>query len=261
MEAFLVDEICTISNIHVEEVKRNYEHLHNIYFSDISRSEDLLEIDISVGSNYLWCFQEGDIIRGGQHEPVAIKTVLSWVLAGPVGGKNFDYHSDSCVALAIEPTPLSRHPVQDLNKSVHKLWDLETLGIRDNDGVHHKVIDDITFDGQCCSVGLPWKAGHGPIPLNYGTSLTRLKSQLHKLHANPDVLEQYKSVIIDQLDKGIIEVVPEGDKATKVSYLPHQPVVREQVETTTVRVVYDASCKDRTTITSLNDCLHVGPLH
>ena len=259
VKTFLVDEICTISNIHVEEVRRNYEHLHNIYFSDISRSEDLLEIDILVGSNYLWCFQEGDIIRGGQHEPVAIKTVLGWVLSGPVGGKNFDYQSDSCVALAIEPTPLSRHQVQDLNKSVHKLWDLETLGIRDNDDVHQRVIDDITFDGQRYSVGLPWKAGHGPIPLKYGTSLTRLKSQLNKLHANPDVLEQYNSVIIDQLDKGIIEVVPEGDKATKVSYLPHQPVVREQVETTKVRVVYDASCKDRTTKTSLNDCLHVGP--
>ena len=62
VEAFLVDEICTIPNICVEEVKRNYEHLHNIYFSDISRSEDLLEIDILVGSNYLWCFQDEDII-------------------------------------------------------------------------------------------------------------------------------------------------------------------------------------------------------
>ena len=90
---------------------------------------------------------------------------------------------------------------------------------------------------------MPWKAGHGPIPLNYGTTLTRLKRQLHKLHANPDVLEQCNLVIIDQLDKGIIEVVPEGDKATKVSYLPHQPVVCEQVETTKVKVVYDASCK------------------
>ena len=76
VEAFLVDDICTISNIDVEQVKRNYEHLHDIYFSDVSRSEDLLEIDILVGSNYLWCFQEGDVIRGGQHEPVAIKTVL-----------------------------------------------------------------------------------------------------------------------------------------------------------------------------------------
>ena len=259
VEAFLVDDICTISNIHVEQVKRNYEHLRDIYFSDVSRSEDLLEIDILVGSNYLWCFQEGDVIRGGQHEPVAIKTVLGWVLSGPVQGKNFDYHSENCVALAIEPTPLSRDEMLNLNKNVHRLWDLETIGIRNDDDVHQRVIDDITFNGQRYSVGLPWKAGHGPIPLNYSNSLVRLKSQLNKLHASPDILEQYNGVIMEQLESGIIEVVPEEDEATKVSYLPHQSVVREQAETTKVRVVYDASCKDRTTKTSLNDCLHVGP--
>ena len=45
----------------------------------------------------------------------------------------------------------------------------------------------------------------------------------------------------------------------KVSYLPHSAVVRENAETTKVRVVYDASCKDKNTRTSLNDCLHMGP--
>ena len=44
-----------------------------------------------------------------------------------------------------------------------------------------------------------------------------------------------------------------------MSYLPHSAVVRENAETTKVRVVYDASCVDRQTGTSLNDCLHVGP--
>ena len=59
MEAFFVDDICTISNNHVEEVKRNYKHLRDIYFSDVSKAEDLLEIDILVGSNHIWYFQDG----------------------------------------------------------------------------------------------------------------------------------------------------------------------------------------------------------
>eukprot|EP00794_Sanderia_malayensis_P018427 gene18427-biopygen12366 len=40
---------------------------------------------------------------------------------------------------------------------------------------------------------------------------------------------------------------------------PLKSVVREDSETTKVRIVYDASCKDKVTKISLNDCLHVGP--
>ena len=259
VEAFLVDEISTISNVHVEEIKKNYQHLCDIYFSDVSRSEDLLEIDILIGANYLWSFHEGQVIRGGQQDPVAIKTVLGYVLSGPVKGKNPYHCSGEFVALTLDPNPISRKDMQSLNKDLHKLWDLETLGIRVDEDVHQKVIDDVSFNGQRYSVGLPWKAEHGPIPLNYNSALIRLKNQLRKLHQTPDILMQYDAVIKEQLESGIISEVTKDDVATKVSYLPHQPVIREEAETTKVRVVYDASCKDRSTKTSLNDCLHVGP--
>ena len=36
-------------------------------------------------------------------------------------------------------------------------------------------------------------------------------------------------------------------------------MIREDAETTKLRVVYDASCKNRKTGISLNNCLHVGP--
>ena len=45
----------------------------------------------------------------------------------------------------------------------------------------------------------------------------------------------------------------------RVHYLPHRAVIREGAETTKLRVVYDASCKDGKTGVSLNSCLHVGP--
>ena len=66
--------------------------------------------------------------------------------------------------------------------------------------VHQRVIDEVTFNGQRYSVDLPWKAGHGPIPSNYNSSLVRLKSQISKLHATPDVLEQYNAIIMEQLE-------------------------------------------------------------
>ena len=50
------------------------------------------------------------------------------------------------------------------------------------------------------------------------------------------------------------------EDAQKISYLPHSALIRHGAETSKVRSVYDASCKDKVTKTSLNHCLHVGPL-
>ena len=86
-----------------------------------------------------------------------------------------------------------------------------------------------------------------------------MKSQLKKLRKSPDILQQYDLIIKEQLEAGIIERVKTEEIVDRVSYLPHQPVIREEAETTKIRIVYDALCKDRETKTSLNDCLHIGP--
>lgn len=69
----------------------------------------------------------------------------------------------------------------------------------------------------------------------------------------------YDHVIKDQLRDGIIQVVEEPQQlnGNRVHYLPHHAVIRQQHDTTKVRVVYDASAKSQGP--SLNNCLHVGP--
>ena len=58
--------------------------------------------------------------------------------------------------------------------------------------------------------------------------------------------------------KGNIEHVALDVKTdNKVHYLPHHGVVREDKDTTKLRVVYDASSKSSGP--SLNECLYKGP--
>ena len=61
IEAFVVNDIASIPNVHVERVKKKYPHLVNVYFSDVSRC-DTLEVGCLVGSDYIWAFQEGEVI-------------------------------------------------------------------------------------------------------------------------------------------------------------------------------------------------------
>ena len=53
IEAFVVDNISTISNVHAEIVKKGFPHLIDIWFSDVCRSEEKLEIDCLIGADYL----------------------------------------------------------------------------------------------------------------------------------------------------------------------------------------------------------------
>ena len=50
----------------------------------------MLSIQILIGSDFIWQFQEGESLRGGPNEPVAVKTTLGWVLSGPLRGKHLN---------------------------------------------------------------------------------------------------------------------------------------------------------------------------
>ena len=73
----------------------------------------------------------------------------------------------------------------------------------------------------------------------------RFNSLFRRLKSNPDLLKKYDEVMQEQLKLGII--VPVNREAacssTRIHYLPHYSVVRQDKSTTKVRVVYNASAK------------------
>ena len=253
IECFVVNDISSIVTEHAELSKKDYPHLHNVYFSDVSKNEDMLPVDILVGSNFFWEFQMGETIRGGPHEPVAVNTTLGWVLSGPVKG---NFTTDANGNFVVDSTKQEK---MQIDEEDHKLWDLDSLGIREKNEVHEQLIDEIFFTGTRYSVRLPWKIGHDVLPSKYEVSLGRLNGLLRKLRKDPPVLEKYNDTSNEQLESGIIQKVIQLECAEKVHYLAHRAVIREDAETTKVRIVFDASCKQHKNGTSLNDCLHVGP--
>ena len=52
------------SNGHVELAKGEYPHLKDLWFSDICKGLDELEMDVLVSTDYLWNFQKERTIRG-----------------------------------------------------------------------------------------------------------------------------------------------------------------------------------------------------
>ena len=143
IECFRVEEMSNITNENVEVVNNKYSHLKSIYFSDVARNEDFFKVDIFVRSDFIWEVQRSEVIRGGPSEPVAVKTTLGWVLSGPLRG-----NKPSGNECNINFVSNAMQDKKQLEESLHMLWDLHTLGIREKDDVHTNLIDNITFTGS-----------------------------------------------------------------------------------------------------------------
>ena len=261
LEAYVVPEISRISNEHVEVVKNDFPHLRDLWFSDVCQSKEELEIDLLIGADYLWEFQRGRTVRGESEEPVAIETELGWVLSGPLK-RRYEFSEASVQEVSVNFISQDSAGLDkaSLDREVSRLWDLESLGIKSSDEVHESFENEIEFLEGRYSVKLPWKLGHDPLPSNFANSVSRMKGQLKRLKREPEVLNEYDSIIKEQLSAGVIEKVSELEEpGGNVHYLPHHAVIRRDAETTKLRIVYDASSKETKKGTSLNDCLHTGP--
>ena len=95
------------------------------------------------------------------------------------------------------------------------------------------------------------------MPTNKSGSLRRLQQLLKNLE-HPNTYDQYDAIIQEQLEQGVVEPAPATAKGGEY-YIPQKAVVRENVETTKVRIVYDASAREGPNLPSLNDCLYPGP--
>ncbi|CAB4030686.1 E3 ubiquitin- ligase DZIP3, partial [Paramuricea clavata] len=177
IEAYGVEYVSQIRNEHVELKKRDYSHLQGLWFSDVCKENEVLEIEVLIGADYLWCFQEGNVVRGKADEPVAVQTRLGWVLSGPMKVNGSSNETNSMHVVDVNFLAQDNSSCTKLDDFIHRLWDFETLGIRQEDEVHESLKDSIKFNGTRYSVKLPWKEGHSALPSNYNISLKRLKGE------------------------------------------------------------------------------------
>ena len=133
------------------------------------------------------------------------------------------------------------------------------MGIHPNDehSVHEIFLGNIKFDETRYEVKFPFKEVHPVLPDNFRNSVARLGSLLQHLKKDPEVLQEYNAVFMEQSAKGMIEDVTEIMlPAGRGTLYSHHAVIRQDKETTKLRIVFDASSK--TEGVSLNGCLNSG---
>ena len=203
----------------------------------------------------------GDIVSGNCG-PVAMSSRFGWLLSGPVSHPSTESNFHSLVVIGKDQyVSKNDHLIQMLKR----FWDNEAVGIHEMTEEGERPIQflpEIQFNGTQYEVRLPWKEGYpsSDIPDHFRLCFNHLKYLQLRLLKTPDVLQEYNEIIREQLDRGIIEIIDDlKNDSGHIHYLPHHPVIRQDKQTTKVRVVYDGSAKSADNPLSINDCLLIGP--
>ena len=152
---------------------------------------------------------------------------------------------------------------QTMVSDYEALCKLDVLGLEDKPSgdqsvVHAEFLEQLQRSPEgWYETGLPWKGNHPPLSTNNAGSLKRLGSLVHRLKKT-EMMDDYDAIIQNQLEEGIVEKAEMAATGTEF-YIPHKAVVRENAESTKLRIVYDASARANDSAPSLNDCLEVGP--
>ena len=235
----------------------HHKHLHNLKLAD--SGSGTLDIDILVGNDHYWDIVTGEIIRSSSG-PTAVNSKLGWILSGPTGQFELPTNTNLVHTMKVDLNLHRQTAESTLDDQVKRFWDLETLGIKENEkSIIDEVVEQITLNNQNrYEVSLPFKETSPMIPDNYKLSKQRLMSLYQKLKKNPEHLAAYDKIMKDQASEGIIETAEGPALPGQVHYLPHHGVIREDKDTTKLRIVYDASSSQPNN-PSLNHCLYKGP--
>ena len=240
-------ELLSVENPNYAVMISKYPHLKGVYMEDTDLK--MLPVHVILGTSDYARIKTCESQRtGAMGEPVAEYTHFGWTIMSP--GTETDLDS---IFLA-----------QTASNDCEELYRMDVLGLEDAPSGDQSVVYT-EFREQLrrspngwYEARLPWKGDHPPLPSNESGSLKRLGNLVQRLKKTGG-LDEYNAIIHDQLCEGIVE---EADMPAsgKEFYIPHKAVVRENVESTKMRVVYDASAKAHSSAPSLNDCLEVGLL-
>ena len=246
----------TTSNIVTQEELQKWPYLFDVQIPCIDADVDLL-----IGTNAPKVLEPWEVINSKEDGPYAIRTVLGWVVNGPLrDGENsmpetgFSVAAVNRISVCKLEEMLSNQYSHDFNERSS-----EEQGASREDMRFLKVMDESAQlqDGHY-SLKIPFRKDQFTLPNNLSMVKQRLMGLKGKFRKDELFHKEYTSFFSDVIKNGYAEKVPqhqlEGEHG-KLWYIPHHGV--RHPKKGTLRVVFDCSAEFKGT--SLNSQLLQGP--
>lgn len=219
------------------------------------------KINILLGADVYSKIMKEGLKRSPSGTLIAQSTTLGWIISGVVQPEEEAGNSSTTISVM--------HAQINIDDYLKRFWEIEEQPtevktiLTEEEQKCEDLFTETTVrsdDGRYV-VKLPFRDAV-PTCKNGGSrniAIARLKSLEKRFARNQDLKEKYTEVIDEylQLDH-MREVKAEDTKKEEAIYLPHHAVIREDRSTTKVRVVFNASEKNKNGV-SLNNMLMVGP--
>ncbi|XP_018403197.1 PREDICTED: uncharacterized protein LOC108780101 [Cyphomyrmex costatus] len=199
-----------------------FEFPRNIHLAD-PRFHISSEVDLLLGAELFWDLMCVGQIQSSDKHPMLQKTQLGWILAGRLGNT--------------APAPAKIHSLHAsiTNSELHEqVYGQERLPVRE------QVLSNLGDSREI--------------------AIKRLKGIEKRFKREPTLKVQYAAFLEEYLSLGHMRrlELPITDEPISF-YLPHHCVFKTVGQSSKIRIVFDASCRNSSGV-SLNDALLVGPV-
>ncbi|XP_072400437.1 uncharacterized protein [Diabrotica undecimpunctata] len=236
---------CSLQCLVIEQIT---DDLPNRYFSKSSlpipnnitladaRFNEPKNIDILIGADSYWNLICTGKIHLGKHLPVLQKTVLGWIISGPLGLSKLTSNNSKCYFTK----------VTDLESQVARFWELDTIPdnkqlSNEEQQVEEHFINTVQRDtsGRFI-VSVPLKEPISKLGNSKDIAMKQFHSLERKLAVNPQLKKLYSDFMKEYEELNHMTWFTPSD--TQITYYsPHHGVLKEESDTTKLRVVFNSS--------------------
>ncbi|KAI8438475.1 hypothetical protein MSG28_010976 [Choristoneura fumiferana] len=213
-------------------------------------------IDVLLGADIFWHIVGGEQKTLNNKCTRLISSKLGYLIAGPVVS----------ASVSLNPvTTRSNLSISDLSAQISRFWETEELPFEADssygDAIASHPIEthfvENTYrqpDGRFV-VRMPLIDSPDCLGSSYHMAKKRLLNLEKRFQKQPELKDNYNEFIDEYKQLGHLS---ESQLISNPNYLPHHPVIKEQSESTKLRVVFDASCPTSSGY-SINNIQMVGP--
>ena len=246
----------TRNNIATEKDLRRWPYLRKIKVPELEVGVDLL-----IGTNASKLLEPWEIINSCNDGPYAVRTLLGWVVNGPLKGSGSDTGKNGCPTVTVNRISIDKVEqllITQYNQDFNERSCDDTLISREDMRFHHIMEKTIRLENNHYCVDLPFKDDDVIMPNNRCIAEQRVMSLKRMFQRNKEYHQEYVHFLNDVIKSGYAEQVPQqqlNGTEGKIWYIPHHGVYHPKKKT--LRVVFDCGASFKGT--SLNSQLLQGP--